>query len=344
MFCYLAGMDFDIVMPVTLFAVTMVAMFLNKKVEGKLKGALEEKEFRARDAVMFVAALAVAVSIIVFVPQLAIMIVFLFSYSMLLFMFGYLFSGMRKGRAIVALGAFVIAVLVAGVARLTVFSDVDNALYGAVTFCGLAVFALGALLYETRRTGTGERWYLAVLPPALFIGLYLFFSQTTLWFPYLLDSYGLMFAVLIIMYLSSLFKWRITLLFVVLLTIMDIILVLFTGTMVSAAKSFIELRLPVLVALPTIPETRAPYMWLGLGDFFFAGLLTIQTFKRYGRGIAVSAATAMAATFAIFEVYILNSPVTALPGTLMIICGWFIVVAAAELVKVIRPTQEPSVS
>ena len=348
MFCYLAGMDFDIVMPLTLFVVTMVAMFLNKRIEGKLKGALEEKEFRARDAAMLVAAMAVAVSIIVFVPQLAIMIVFLFSYSMLLFMFGYLFSGMRKGRAIVGLEAFVTAGLVAGVVRLTVFGDVDNALYGAVTFCGLAVFALGALLYETRRTGTGERWYLAVLPPALFIGLYLFFSQTTLWFPYLLDFYGLMFAVLIIMYLSSLFKWSITLLFVVLLTIMDIILVLFTGTMVSAARSVSALRLPVLVSLPTIPEIvyegNRLYMSLGLGDFFFAGLLTIQTLKRYGRGIAVSAAIAMAATFAVFEVYILNFSVTAFPGTLMIICGWLIVVVAVELVRLIQSTRQPSVS
>ena len=341
-------MDFDIVMPFTLFAVTMVAMFLNKKVEGKLKGALEEKELRVRDAVLFVVTLAVAVSIIVFVPQLAIMIVFLFSYSMLLFMFGYLFSGMRKGRVIIALAAFVIVGLVAGVAGLTVFGDMDNALYGAVTFCGLAVFALGALLYEMRRAKTGERWFLAVLPPALFISLYLFFSRTTLWFPYLLDSYGLIFAVLIIMYLSSLFKWNITLLFVTLLTIMDIILVLFTGTMVSAARSVSALRLPVLVSLPTIPEITYEgsklYMSLGLGDFFFAGLLTIQTFKRYGRKIAVSAATAMAISFAFFEVYILNFSVTAFPGTLMIICGWLIVVATTELAKAIRPAQQPSAS
>jgi hypothetical protein len=297
---------------------------------------------------MFVVALSVAVSVIVFVPQLAIMIVFLFSYSTLLFMFGYLFSDMRKGRAMIALSAFVVVGLCAGVAKLTVFGDVNDALYGAVVFCGLTVFALGALVYEARRSSVGERWFLAVLPPALFISLYLFFSRTAIWFPYLLDTYGLVFAVLIILYLGSLFKWSITLLFVVLLTIMDIILVLFTGTMVSAARSVSALRLPVLVSLPTIPEIvyegSKLYMSLGLGDFFFAGLLTLQTFKRYSRKIAVSAAAAMAVTFAIFEVYILNFSVTAFPGTLMIICGWLIVVATTELVKVIRRTRKPSAS
>ena len=52
-------MNFDIAMPLTLFAVTMVAMFLNKRVDRKLKSTLEEKEFHVRDAVLLVAAMSV---------------------------------------------------------------------------------------------------------------------------------------------------------------------------------------------------------------------------------------------------------------------------------------------
>jgi hypothetical protein len=227
--------------------------------------------------------------------------------------------------------------LVAGAVRLFVFSAVDNAFYGALAFVGLAIFALAGMFYERNRKGTEERWYLAILPPTLFICLYLFFGRTPIWFPYLLDSYGIVFAVLIILYLSTMFRWDITLVFVALLTTVDIILVLFTGSMVSAARSVAELRLPVLVSLPTLPtillDGNRLYMSLGLGDFFFAGLLTIQTFKRYGKKMAILAAFAMTLSFFLFEVYILNFEVTAFPGTLMIICGWLVVAVVAESYK-----------
>jgi hypothetical protein len=196
---------------------------------------------------------------------------------------------------------------------------------------------MAGMFYERNRKSTEERWYLAILPPTLFICLYLFFGRTPIWFPYLLDSYGIVFAVLIILYLSTMFRWDITLVFVALLTTVDIILVLFTGSMVSAARSVAELRLPVLVSLPTIPtillDGNRLYMSLGLGDFFFAGLLTIQTFKRYGRKMAILAAFAMTLSFFLFEVYILNFEVTAFPGTLMIICGWLMVAVVAESYK-----------
>src|SRR3989304_1067033 len=90
---------FDVAMPFALFAITLASLFFNKRVEGKLKTIFEEREFRARDAIVFVVMIAVAVSVIVFVPQLAILAVFLFSYSALLFTFSYLFSSMEKRRA-----------------------------------------------------------------------------------------------------------------------------------------------------------------------------------------------------------------------------------------------------
>ncbi|MDH5481888.1 MAG: hypothetical protein OEY22_03270 [Candidatus Bathyarchaeota archaeon] len=320
-------MNFDIAMPLALFAVTAVAVFLEKKIEGKLKGVLEEKEFRVRDVVVLVAAMSVTVSLIVFVPQMAVMILFLFSYSMLLFIFTYLFSDLQKTAARLFCIMFLVAAFIVATASLFVFGANVTVAFGALAFFGLFGFALLALLYEQNRTSTEERWYLAVLPPALFICLYLFFNRTPIWFPYLLDLYGVVFAVLIILYLGSLFTWKTSLIFVGLLTVMDVILVLFTGSMVSAASHVSGLRLPVLVSLPIVPaivsETGGVlYMGLGLGDFFFAGLLAIQTFKKYSKSFAILSIVAMAASFFVFEALILTYELKAFPGTLMIICGW----------------------
>ncbi len=63
---------------------------------------------------------------------------------------------------------------------------------------------------------------------------------------YLMDVFGFTFAILIILYLSSMFTWKTVGIFAVLLTIMDIILVIGTGTMVTAAHQFTGLGLPVL--------------------------------------------------------------------------------------------------
>ena len=328
-------MNFDVVMPLTLFLVTIAAMLLNGKAERKLKGVLEEKQFRTRDAVLLVASVGVTISLIVFIPELAIMIIFLFSYSMLLFIFGYLFSDMKKTRTELFLAAFIMGGLVAGAARFFVFGQVENALYGVLAFLALSIFTFAALVYETRRTSSAERWYVAVLPPALFICLYLFFRGTPIWFPYLLDSYGVVFAVLIILYLGSLFTWKTTLVFAALLTVVDIVLVLFTGSMVSVATTVLKLRLPVLVSLPTFPTIRLDPMSLGLGDFFFAGLLTIQTYKKYNKRFAAWSALAMTISFFVFETLLLTFRLTAFPGTLMIICGWLLLVVPKSLKKML---------
>lgn len=324
-------MDFDITMPLALFAVTAASMLLNRRVEGKLKTSFEEKEFRTRDAILFVAMISVAVSVIVFVPQMAIMAVFLLSYSTLLFTFSYLFSNVPKRKAQLFCSGFGVASLAAGtVALLYPFAD-SQMFYGALAAYGLAAFAFFALLYEQKRADTRERWYLAVLPPALFILLYLVYNGTNLWFPYLLDTYGVIFAVLVTLYLGSLFTWKNLFIFVGLLTIMDIVLVLFTGVMVTAAKQVSGLGLPVLISLPTVPlvitERGLQYMSLGLGDFFFAGILATQTFKKFGKKTAVLSTLTMSLSFAIFETFLLNYQWGAFPGTLMIICGWLPVVA-----------------
>ena len=319
-------MNFDVAMPLTLFAVTMAAMFLGRKVEKKLKVVFEEKEFGVRDAILLVAAISVTVSLMVFIPQMAVMIMFLFAYSMLLFIFTYLFSDFKKAKARLFCTAFLIVSFVAATISLFNFGASSTVAYGALALYCLFGFAFIALLYEENRTNTKERWYLAILPPALFIVLYVFFSGTPIWFPYLLNLYGVVFAILIILYLGSLFTWKTSLIFVCLLTVMDIILVLFTGTMVSAATKTISLNLPVLITLQTLPAVefkgKIVYMMLGLGDFFFAGLLAIQTFKKFGKNFATLSVIAMSASFFTFEAFLLTYRPGPFPGTLMIICGW----------------------
>ncbi len=319
-------LSFDITMPAALFIVTLVAMLLNKRVEGKLKTAFEEREFRMRDSILFVVMISVAISVIIFVPQMAIIVVFLFSYSALLFTFSYIFSGIRKRNAQLFCLGFGVASLIAGtVALLDPFVH-SLMFYGAVALLGLAAFAFAALAFEQKRSDTKQRWYLAVMPPILFVLLFLVYNGTALWFPFLLNAYGVLFAILIILYLGSLFTWKSALIFAVLLTTVDIILVLVTGIMVTAAQTVSGLGLPVLISLPTVPlimtERGILYMSLGLGDFFFAGILATQTFRRFGKRTAVLSVIAMSVSFGIFEALLLTYRFGAFPGTVMIICGW----------------------
>jgi hypothetical protein len=318
-------MYFDIAMPITLFAVTILAMFLNEKVERKLKTVFEEREFTIRDAVLLVVAVSVTVSIIVFIPQMAVMGLFLFAYSMLLFIFTYLFSNVERFKAKIFFATFFVMSFIIASTSLFFLDSEGAVAYGSLVFFCLGSFSFLSVLYE-EYAKVKERWYMAVLPPAMFIILYLFFGRTPLWFPYLVNLYGMIFAVLVILYLGNLFNWRTFLVFTGLLTVMDLILVLVTRAMVSAATHVSVLGLPVLISLPILPVITTKlgvlYMSLGLGDFFFAGLIAIQTLKRFGKNFAVLSATTMAASFFIFEMLLLNYEVRAFPGTLMILSGW----------------------
>ena len=162
--------------------------------------------------------------------------------------------------------------------------------------------------------------------PAVFVLLYVFFRDSYIWVYYLGNITGVIFAILITLYLASLFTWKTTAVFGVLITAMDIVLVLITGTMVEAANTARSLSLPVLVSAPLLPMIITGngllLMSLGLGDFFFAGLLAIQSYKKFGRTFALFSILAITVSFFIFEAFILTYSVRAFPGTLMIICGW----------------------
>jgi hypothetical protein len=325
---------FDIAMPIALFLVTLAAMLLSKRVEGKLKSTLEEREFRTRDTVLLVVMISIAVSIVVFVPQIALIALFLFSYASLLFTFSYLFSGLQKRKALLFISAYGVASLVVGTFALLGPFKSNSLFYGGLAAYGLAVFALAAVLIELRRASSGGRWYLAVLPPALFILVFFVFSPTPVWVPFLFDTFGVVFAILITLYLSSLFTWKTTFIFATLLTTMDFILVLVIPVMEPAAIHIANLGLPVLISLPIIPPIfNASALWglqpiaLGLGDFFFAGTLATQTYKKFGKRTAIISAVTMSVAFGVFEILLLNTDFRAFPGTLMIICGWLPVVA-----------------
>jgi hypothetical protein len=261
-------MYFDVGMPLTLFAITLVSLFLNQKTENRLKMTFEERQFATRDVALLVVFMAIMVSSIALSIQYnfinPIMILFLFSYSALLFIFTYIFSN--------------------------------------------------------------KRWYLAILPSAVFILLYLFLKDTVLWSYYLVNIYAAIFAVLVVLYMGTLFTWKTTWIFTILITTADIILVFVTKSMVEYAEVAIGLRMPVAIALPIIPliVTEQGIWWtiLGLGDFFFAGLLSIQIFKRDGKKTAILSATAISVALFIYEIYSLNYQPQPFPATLIIILGW----------------------
>ena len=348
----------DLAMPLALLAVVTVAMLLNKRVEGKLMATVEEKEFKTRDIILLVVFISIAITVIALTTMYApgqvfqniLMIVFLSSYTMLLFTFSYVFSNLTKMKAQLLSIGFGGASLIAALASLLGPLSDGYSIYRAIAFFALSAFCFGATLFEQKQTvGKKSRWYVAAQPPALFVLLFVFFNflyggTLQVWFPILMDVFGFTFAILIILYLSSMFSWKTVGLFAVLLTIMDIILVIGTGTMVTAAKQFTGLGLPVLVYLPNVPlvysttvQGALAFRGLGLGDFFFAGVLAVQTYNKFGRKTAFVAALAMAVAFGIWEAFlpdiikglipIVGRNIQGFPGTLMIITGWAPIIA-----------------
>jgi hypothetical protein len=368
--------NLDIAMPIALLLVVTIAMLLNKRVEGRLQSTIEEKEFKTRDIILLVVFMAIIITAIGYtaminpgaVFQNILLLIFLSSYTMLLFTFSYLFSNLTKIRAQLLSVGFGAAGLIAGfVCLLGPFLD-SFTVFRVAAFFGFAVFCFGVAVYERQKSISKARWYVAVQPPAIFVLLFVFFNFISnagtfaVWAPYLMDVFGFTFAILIILYLSSLFSWKTVGVFAVLLTTMDIILVIGTGTMVQAASQFTGLGLPVLVYLPNVPflfqQSHILLRGLGLGDFFFAGVLAVQTFNKFGRKTAFIAVGAMALAFGIWEAFlpdilnwlapIVGRDIGGFPGTLMIISGWAPIVALKVLStrgqKIVEPpiTQQPN--
>jgi hypothetical protein len=312
---------------------------------------VEEREFKTRDIILLVVFMAIVITVISYTSMISpgdvfpniLLVIFLSSYTMLLFTFSYVFSNLTKMRAQLLSLGFGVASLVAAIGSLLGPLADSFTVYRAIAFFALATFCFGVAVFEQLKIVTKSRWYVAAQPPATFVLLFIFLNvihntgTSSIWYPYLMDVFGLTFAILIILYLSSLFSWKTVGLFAVLLTTMDIILVIGTGTMVQAATQFTGLGLPVLVYLPNVPFVYSSAgallsRGLGLGDFFFAGVLAVQTFNKFGRKTALVAAVAMALAFGIWEAFlpdiikglipIVGRNIQGFPGTLMIISGW----------------------
>ncbi|MGD6851471.1 MAG: hypothetical protein ACQCN6_05345 [Candidatus Bathyarchaeia archaeon] len=338
----------DLAMPIALFIVITVALFLNKRVENKLVATVEQKEFKTRDILALAAFIVIMVVVIGYtstvnpsglVPNL-LLLMFLASYTMLLFTFSYVFTNLTRVRAQIVSAAFGAAALVAGLSSFAApFTDMYT-VYRAIGFFVLSGLCFAVVAYEQKFSTSKPRWYVAAQPPALFILLFLSFAAIyegafNIWFPILLDVFAFTFAILIILYLSSLFSWKTTWIFAAVLPIIDIILV-FSGPMVVAAQTFTGLGLPVLVYLPNLPLVLTSageigLRGLGLGDFFFAGILVTQTYKKFDLRAGLVAAAAIALSFGIWEAFLPDLfnyfGIEGFPATVCIITGWLPVVA-----------------
>jgi hypothetical protein len=368
----------DLAMPLALFIVVMVALLLNKRVEGKLMATVEKKEFRTRDIILLVGLMSIIISVLAYTALLnpgaivenILLVMFLTSYSTLLFTFSYVFSNVSQTRVSSLSVGFGIVSAVTGIICLFPTLQDNFSVVRIAAFFGLAIFCFGVAFYEQGKNVIAKtRWYMAIQPPAMFLLFFIFFNfinnsgTASIWAPFLMDVFGFTFAILIILYLSSLFTWKTVGLFAILLTTMDIILVIGTSAMLTAANTFTGLGLPVLVYLPQIPlEATAQgiaFRGLGLGDFFFAGVLAVQTFNKFGKKTAFISIVAMAVAFGIWEAFlrdiiiwltpILGRDIGGFPGTLMIISGWAPIVAwklltarkKSETPIVLEPPQTP---
>jgi hypothetical protein len=190
----------------------------------------------------------------------------------------------------------------------------------------LFLWAYSAALFMTVYL-ISQKWYLGFVGPAVFLPLYFLFRDTAIWNYWLLDLFAIIFVLFITVYVGSFFTWKTTLVFASLLTIMDIIQVLYTGYMITTSRKIFSLALPILLVLPVLPALQ-PLMALGLGDLFLTGLLGIQAARKFGRQFAIKTVLSMAIVFGVVEAVMLTYfPEQALPATVMIFGGWLIAVA-----------------
>jgi hypothetical protein len=367
---------FDIAMPITLLVVVTIAMLLNQRTEKKLKSTVEGREFKTRDVVFLIVFMAILVSVLAYGAMVnpdalfenALLVFFLSAYTTLLFTISFVFSAVTKTRAQLLSAGFGSASILAGLICLSPQLRDSFAPIRLAAFFGLAIFCFSVVVYEQYKNIKKSRWYLAVQPAATFLLLFVFLNvinntgTAAVWFPAVMDVFGLSFAILIILYLSSLFSWKTVGFFAVLLTTMDIILV-FTGPMVAAATAFTGLGLPVLVYLPHIPLIHytgptnifgyAP-VGLGLGDFFFAGVLAVQTLKKFGLKTAFASVVAMTVAFGLWEASfivvlpaisgVIGHELAGFPGTLMIVTGWAPIILVKLLLERGKTPPPPAIN
>ena len=212
----------------------------------------------------------------------------------------------------------ILLVVAIGTMVTVIFAIPEHALLGIFLFAYTAILFLFTFLFV-------PKWYLAVVPPVLFILSFLYF-----WNIYLFNLFAIIFGISISVYMGNLFTWKTTAAFATLLTIMDIIQVLITKDMVRSFNRVLELGLPAFIKLPTFPSVGW-FSHLGLGDVFFFGLLSIQTTRKYGRKFGLASILIMAIVFFLFQTVQVNFEIKDFPGTVFIVGGWLASLGARYL-------------
>ena len=259
-------MDFDLVLPASLFAFVLLVIFLNKRLEKKIKSLFGgETKLSRRDVILLIAAMGIMVTVIALLPNLAIQILYISVFSYTLFSFAYLSS---------------------------------------------------------------RKWYVAVLPPALFVASYLLY-----WNLLTFNAFAFVLACIVTIYMASLFSWKTTLIFAGLLTALDVVQVFVTGLMGQLAeKAVFQLSLPVVIMLPTYPSTGK--IILGLGDIFLSGLLSIQSFKSKGLRAGIISSVTISFAFFLFEIVGFNTTYfTYFPATIVVLAGWLLGTGITRITK-----------
>jgi hypothetical protein len=191
-----------------------------------------------------------------------------------------------------------------------------------ILFLAAYSYMLFSFTYITLR-----RWYVAAFPPVLFLLSYFFY-----WNLVVFNVFVIIFSVIITVYASGLFSWRTVWIFAVLLTIMDVVQVFVTGFMSQSAEKMIDLRLPVLLMLPTFPPGLT--VGLGIGDLFLAGLLSIHASANHGTKAGILTALMNSIAMFLFEAALLNTMLARFfPATLVVMAGSLAGLGATHLMN-----------
>lgn len=101
-------MNFDLLLPLALFLISLAGLTLFSRYAGKLEPLLQGQRIRVKDALLIVLALGGMITAAVFLPGSILQIVFLFSSVSLLFLLGYVIFPTKWPVALVLPGVFLL--------------------------------------------------------------------------------------------------------------------------------------------------------------------------------------------------------------------------------------------
>ena len=83
-------MKFDVTLPIVIFLLATVSLFLYRMFKEKVKVLFEDRKFSSRNAVSIVLLMSIMITLIAYFPGWTIQILFLLFYSFILFSFTYI--------------------------------------------------------------------------------------------------------------------------------------------------------------------------------------------------------------------------------------------------------------